>query len=126
MNINAPMSNILGLPFSAGLIPTSYELPAELSVEQWLDVGRVLGRVRGSVMWWIGDWWAYGEHRYGDRNALVESEENGIRFACPGQNGIRAASAISPAAPRSRGAGCVWPSRSINENGGSPFPEIGL
>ena len=24
--------------------------------------------------WWIGDWWAFGEHRYGDRKALVESD----------------------------------------------------
>jgi hypothetical protein len=25
--------------------------------------------------WWLGDWWAFGEHGYGDRKALVESEE---------------------------------------------------
>jgi hypothetical protein len=33
------------------------------------------GRLEQSTLWWIGDWWAYGEHRYGDRKTLVESEE---------------------------------------------------
>jgi N6-adenosine-specific RNA methylase IME4 len=28
--------------------------------------------VEGSVQWWIGDWWAYGEHRYGERKAATE------------------------------------------------------
>jgi hypothetical protein len=26
-------------------------------------------------MWWIGDWWAYGEHRYGDRAAIVQAPD---------------------------------------------------
>jgi hypothetical protein len=26
-------------------------------------------------MWAIGDWWAFGEHRYGERAAIVKSEE---------------------------------------------------
>src|SRR5262249_55648987 len=26
------------------------------------------------VSWWIGDWWAFGEHRYGSRKALVEAD----------------------------------------------------
>jgi len=30
-------------------------------------------RVRSDC--WIGDWWAFGEHQYGERKALVESEE---------------------------------------------------
>jgi hypothetical protein len=75
------MSNVLGMPYADGLTPTGYELPAELSAEAWLEVGRALGRVRGSVTWWLGDWWAYGEHVYGERKALVESEEwEGPRF----------------------------------------------
>jgi hypothetical protein len=32
-------------------------------------------------MWWVGDWWAYGKHRYGEREAAVEAEEwEGPRF----------------------------------------------
>ena len=26
-------------------------------------------------MWWLGDWWAYGEHRYGERAAAVLDSE---------------------------------------------------
>jgi hypothetical protein len=33
------------------------------------------GRIEHAVAWWIGGWWAYGEHRYGDRKALVESDD---------------------------------------------------
>jgi hypothetical protein len=42
---------------------------------QWLDVGMALGRMKGVMMWAVGDWWAFGEHRYGDRTAIVDSEE---------------------------------------------------
>jgi hypothetical protein len=70
-----PASNLLSLPFQEALTPTSYELPEGITAEQWLDVGRALGRARGSLMWWIGDWWAYGEHAYGDRANAVKSED---------------------------------------------------
>jgi hypothetical protein len=75
------MSNVLGMPHAEGLTPTGYELPENLSDGAWLDVGRALGRVRGSVTWWVGDWWAYGEHAYGERKAMVEAEDwEGPRF----------------------------------------------
>jgi hypothetical protein len=50
-------------------------LPKETTFEQWQKVGRELGRFQRAISWWIGDWWAFGEHRYGDRKAIVESEE---------------------------------------------------
>ncbi|MES2782939.1 MAG: hypothetical protein V4657_09090 [Pseudomonadota bacterium] len=51
----------------------SLSLPDDLSFEQWQDVGRNLA-ARGKVLnWWIGDWWAAGDHRYGDR-AKVAAE----------------------------------------------------
>jgi hypothetical protein len=31
----------------------------------------------GTLQWWIGDWWAYGEHRYAERKAVVEADEWG-------------------------------------------------
>lgn len=68
-------SNLISLPFSDGLTPTSYELPEKLSADQWLEVGRALGKADRSLMWWIGDWWAYGEHEYGDRAAIVKSDD---------------------------------------------------
>ena len=26
-------------------------------------------------MWWSGNWWAFGEHRYGERKAIVTAED---------------------------------------------------
>jgi hypothetical protein len=31
--------------------------------------------IEHAVAWWIGYWWAFGEHRYGDRKAIVEAED---------------------------------------------------
>jgi N6-adenosine-specific RNA methylase IME4 len=33
--------------------------------------------MQGAIQWWIGDWWAFGEARYGDRKAIVEAEDWG-------------------------------------------------
>jgi DNA modification methylase len=51
------------------------ELPEGLTFEQWEQVGRFLGRVESSVMWLIGDWWRYGDHRYGERAAQALDSE---------------------------------------------------
>jgi len=42
---------------------------------RWREIELELGRISQATQWWIGDWWAFGEHRYGERKALVESEE---------------------------------------------------
>ncbi len=36
--------------------------------------GELLGKLERSVSWWLGDWWAFGEKRYGERKAIVEDE----------------------------------------------------
>ena len=51
---------------------TSLELPPDMSLEGWIACGQVLGSVEGSVQWWLGDWWAYGKHAYGERKAFFE------------------------------------------------------
>jgi N6-adenosine-specific RNA methylase IME4 len=50
---------------------TGWEIPKDLSHDEWCVAGATLGRIERSVMWWIGDWWIYGQHRYGDRKAIV-------------------------------------------------------
>jgi hypothetical protein len=50
------------------------ELPEDLAEDEWRDIGRCLHQAGQSVLWWIGDWWAYGERRYGDRKALVDRD----------------------------------------------------
>jgi hypothetical protein len=53
----------------------SLKLPETLSEADWHIVGKTLGTIETSTSWWIGDWWAFGETRYGVRKAIVESEE---------------------------------------------------
>jgi hypothetical protein len=49
------------------------DLSGDLSFEQWLEIGAELGRAEDRLQWAIGDWWVYGEHRYGRRKAIVET-----------------------------------------------------
>jgi hypothetical protein len=39
-----------------------------------VESGRVSGGAERSMMWWLGDWWAYGEHEYGERAAQATDE----------------------------------------------------
>src|SRR4051794_38435324 len=50
-------------------------LPDTLSREDWLSIGVRLGRAERGVMWEIGEWWNFAEHRYGDRAALVRADD---------------------------------------------------
>lgn len=47
--------------------PTSLELAGKnlLSIGEWSDVGRSLGRLGNAALWWVGDWFAIGERTYG-------------------------------------------------------------
>lgn len=57
-------SEQIGLP--GVLTETSYTLPEGLNLGEWLAIGETLQRMERSVKWWLGDWWNYGEHRYGE------------------------------------------------------------
>ena len=48
-------------------------LPDNLSFEDWAAIGDSIARMERGVQWWIGDWWRYGEHRYGERAAQALS-----------------------------------------------------
>jgi site-specific DNA-methyltransferase (adenine-specific) len=57
-------SEAIGLPGT--LTETAYVLPEGLNLGQWLAIGETLQRMERSVMWWLGDWWRYGERHYGE------------------------------------------------------------
>ena len=63
------------LPQQGQLSKTAWQLPDTLTEQDWKQAGFTLSKIEGAMAWWIGDWWAFGEHKYGDRKALVESEE---------------------------------------------------
>lgn len=46
---------------------TSWQLPANLDFDEWLASGQLLARMEGSLQWWLGDWWSYDGHDYGER-----------------------------------------------------------
>ena len=50
---------------------TSLSLPESMTFEQWEAVGMELANRAQKLNWWIGDWWAAGHHRYGDRARLA-------------------------------------------------------
>jgi N6-adenosine-specific RNA methylase IME4 len=60
--------------------PTELQLPDDLTIDEWREIGRRLRHVAEGVMWWLGDWWAYGKHHYGERKAAVEAETAGWKF----------------------------------------------
>lgn len=50
---------------------TSLSLPESLTFEQWEEIGGELANRARKLNWWIGDWWAAGHHRYGERARLA-------------------------------------------------------
>lgn len=72
-----PEPAAVGLP--GVLTETSYTLPDNLNLGHWLAIGETLQRMERSVKWWLGDWWNYGERRYGDmasqatRDAILDA-----------------------------------------------------
>jgi N6-adenosine-specific RNA methylase IME4 len=61
-----------GVSVPGTLTSIGWQLPDGLPEGQWISAGLCLQRIEGAVQWWLGDWWAYGEHAYGTRKALFE------------------------------------------------------
>lgn len=49
--------------------PTQLILPSNLTYDQWDRIGRQLQLADIAVQWWIGDWLAYGEHKWREKYA---------------------------------------------------------
>ena len=64
--------NLLALPGT--ITKTSLILPANLSFEDWEDLGKRLSGARESLRWWLGDWVNFGEAAYGEKYAQALDE----------------------------------------------------
>jgi hypothetical protein len=53
------------------LTPTALALPERLSRRDWEELGAQLAAAEQALGWWLGDWWRYGEQRWGARKALT-------------------------------------------------------
>lgn len=51
-----------------------YVLPPGLSYDEWEADGKNLGRIGNSWRFWVGDWWAYGEHHFGEEHSQAINE----------------------------------------------------
>jgi N6-adenosine-specific RNA methylase IME4 len=72
-----------GLTLPGKLSRVGWELPKGMAYEQWEVCGAALHEIEGSVQWWLGDWWAYGEEskEYGKRiKAIEEGPLKGMNF----------------------------------------------
>lgn len=67
------MSTSRALMTMGGDTSLSLELPKNQTFEEWSEVGKNLASGHRVLNWWIGDWWAAGSHRYGER-AKVAAE----------------------------------------------------
>jgi N6-adenosine-specific RNA methylase IME4 len=68
-----------GLSLPGNMSKVGLELPENLSFADWKDIGERLSSVEQSIMWWIGDWWAYGENRKWGKGEDV-AEALGINY----------------------------------------------
>jgi hypothetical protein len=50
----------------------AWRLPDDLSEDEWIEAGIILAKIGAGVMWWVGDYWIYGDKKYGDRKAIVD------------------------------------------------------
>ena len=67
--------NALSLP---GTTKTALVLPENISFDEWQAVGDKIMQCTHSCMWWLGDWWAFGEHKYGER--VSQAQESDYSF----------------------------------------------
>ncbi len=50
----------------------AWKLPDNLSKDEWIEAGVILARIGAGMMWWVGDYWIYGQKTYGGRKTIVD------------------------------------------------------
>jgi hypothetical protein len=50
----------------------TWNLPDDLSEDEWIEAEIVLAKIGAGMMWWVGDYWIYGDKKYGGRKAIVD------------------------------------------------------
>lgn len=60
--------------------PLGLSLPKDQGFDDWYELGKRLCSGAKVVNWWIGDWWAAGSHRYGERASVAAEGIFGKEF----------------------------------------------
>lgn len=63
------------IPSSGTLTKTGWELPTNITKQDWFSIGNKFSELSGAVQWAWGDWWNSGQFEHGERKQIVESEE---------------------------------------------------
>ena len=66
-------SAIIAIP--RGYTAVALKLPGNLSFDEWEAIGTKLQAASAAVHWWLGDWWAFGDAKYGERAAQAMDPE---------------------------------------------------
>lgn len=56
------------------------QIPKGQTFDEWVEMGRSLADGQRVVNWWIGDWWAAGSHRYGERAKVAAEGIFGLSY----------------------------------------------
>ncbi len=43
-----------------------FQFAEDTTYEQWLEIGNNLMQANQNIMWWLGDWWNFGDRKYGE------------------------------------------------------------
>jgi hypothetical protein len=65
----------LTLPYGVTVSKTALICERELTFQEWKSIGLTLRQFEDSFRWAIGDWWVYGNHRYGERKAIATGKK---------------------------------------------------
>jgi hypothetical protein len=78
---NSPRTaRLVTLPTGARLHSTGLHIPADLELDKWAVIGEQLAQIGSGVQWALGDWWAYGHHKYGERKAVTAAKKIPYEF----------------------------------------------
>lgn len=55
-------------------------MPEDLTHELWEKIGYGLAAMTGALQWAVGDWWAYGYHKYGKRKSVAVAKSLPYEF----------------------------------------------
>ncbi len=62
------------LPIGVGFNALELQLPADLSIDDWAEIGRNLYRSDRQMKWWIGDWARFGLRKYGKLKEFAHAQ----------------------------------------------------
>jgi N6-adenosine-specific RNA methylase IME4 len=76
--VSAAGPQYIGIQAPGKLTRLGWEIPENLSREEWIKAGKLLNKTEAALQFWIGDWWNHGDRKWGGGRALAE--EAGVNY----------------------------------------------